>query len=94
MHTASELNKTLPLMVDRNTRLDSSVAGPGNRFAHIYTLVSLTKADVKLEAFREAMRPQLVTMYRSDPSKKSFRERDVELIYQYMDKLANFCLNW
>ena len=40
MEAANALNKTCPIMVDQDTRLDNAVAIPGNIFKYNYTLVN------------------------------------------------------
>ena len=42
---ASELNATLPEMVSRGVRLDEVVAGPGNSFNYIYTILDDASAN-------------------------------------------------
>jgi hypothetical protein len=44
--TASDLNSRLPMMVDKETRLDSTVAGPGKKFMYLYTLVGHNSGDL------------------------------------------------
>jgi len=43
MKAASELNKTCPIMVDKETRLDNAVSLPGQIFQYNYTLVNMGK---------------------------------------------------
>src|SRR5258706_10879123 len=49
MKAASELNKTCPIMVDQDTRLDNAVTLPDNVFQYNYTLVNLDKSQVNID---------------------------------------------
>ena len=86
MAAASELNKTLPMMVDNETRFDSAVAGPGRMFFYSYTLVNMSGADVDPADFAAKMTPKLVNNYRTLPQMKTFRNNKVTLNYIYHDK--------
>jgi hypothetical protein len=44
--TAREMNKTLPMMVDGETRLDSTAAGPGRVLAYNYTLINYVASQL------------------------------------------------
>ena len=43
MKTASEINKSCPIMVDAETRLDNTVALPNKTIQYNYTLVNIEK---------------------------------------------------
>jgi hypothetical protein len=86
VRVADEINKTLPMMVDRDTRIDSTVPGPGNRFTYVCTLVDLVKEDVDSRELEQTVRPRLIANYKSNPQMKELRERRIELHYQYRDK--------
>ncbi len=83
---ANETNKTLPLMVDNETRLDATIANPGNSFTYSYTLVNYTKERVNISDLNERVRPQIIANYKSHPQMQYFRDHNVELHYQYKDK--------
>jgi len=93
VQVANETNKSLPMMIDRETRLDATVAGPGKRFTYSYTLVHLTRNDLDLSAFRTTMQPRLVANYKTHVDMKGFRDENVELHYQYKDKDSNFLID-
>ncbi|MBT6747113.1 MAG: zinc ribbon domain-containing protein, partial [Flavobacteriales bacterium] len=48
METASELNKSCPMMVDSDTRLDNTIALPDNIFQYNYTLVNLELSEINV----------------------------------------------
>jgi hypothetical protein len=87
---AGEINKTLPMMVDSATRLDTVIPGPGEKLTYCYTLVNEEKESVDVAALEKALRPQAISGYKTSTQMKSFREHNVELNYQYKDKKGNF----
>ena len=84
--SAKKLNETLPMQVDKETRLDTTVAGPGKKFTYLYTLPNLTKAECEKAGLIEKMRPTIVNAYKTTPELKYERDHDVELCYEYRDK--------
>ena len=53
MEAASELNKTCPIMVDQDTRLDNAAVFPDNIFQYNYTLVNLDKSEVNIDTVKK-----------------------------------------
>jgi hypothetical protein len=88
--TASEINKSLPMMADRETRLDSTSPAPDKTLIYHYTLISLRAADVQKDTFVKLLRPRIVTMYQTSPTMKTLREGGVTLEYQYYDQAGAF----
>ena len=86
VQAAYATNKTLPMMVDKDTRLDATVAGPGNRFTYSYTLINYTKKNLDIPSLKQYIGPRLLASYKSLDQMKSFRDNHVELNYQYKDK--------
>ncbi|HMP82922.1 MAG TPA: hypothetical protein PKA41_09505 [Verrucomicrobiota bacterium] len=87
---ADTLNKNLPMSVDQETRWDSTLAGPGNRFTYIYTLVNRTKDGLDVPSFIRAIRPGIISGYKTSDEMKTFRKHNVNLHYQYKDKNGEF----
>jgi len=83
---ASQMNKNLPMMIDSETRLDSTMASPGKIFIYSYTVVNYTIAELDVEAFTNAMRPNLVNHTKTSKDMESFRKNKVTLKYNYRDK--------
>jgi hypothetical protein len=90
MQMASEINKTCPMMVDRDTRFDNAVAMPNNSFQYNYTLVNLTKAEISIEAFSKYIEPNVINTVKSNPDMKIFRDNKTTIIYSYQDKNGVF----
>ena len=88
--TASQLNKNLPMMVDKETRLDNTMPGPDKTIIYRYTLINLRAAEVPKDRLITAIRPQAVANYKTSDSMKDFRNNGVTMQYQYSDKSGVF----
>lgn len=88
--TASEINKSLPMMADQETRLDTTSPAPNKTLIYHYTLINMRAADVQKETFVTTLRPKIVTTYKTSPSMKMLRDNGVTLEYQYYDKEGAF----
>lgn len=85
MKTASEINKTMPVMVDQITRLDNVMAMPGKKLAYNYTLLELDPMADAAE-FSQNIRPKLVNGYQTSSDMADLRKAGVTLIYVYRDE--------
>jgi Na+-transporting methylmalonyl-CoA/oxaloacetate decarboxylase gamma subunit len=83
---AATMNKSLPRMIDSETRFDS-VAGTNHEFSYYYTMVNYAKADLdqnKVNAFIVDQRMKLTVNYCT--GMKSFADNKVPVQYVYSDK--------
>jgi hypothetical protein len=85
MQAASELNKTCPIMIDKETRLDNALALPGNVFQYNYTLVNAIKDSIDIASFEEYMKPLITNMVKTNPDLKLYRDNEVTMTYYYKD---------
>lgn len=92
MEAASELNKTCPIMVDQDTRLDNAVALPGNIFQYNYTLVNLYKSEVNIDTVKKYFEPGIINNVKTNPDLKVYRDNKVTMAYYYKDKNGEFVL--
>ena len=88
VETSKQINATLPIQLDSETRLDTTMAGPGNRLTYLYTLVNLSGENLD-EAIVESLKQQLVNNYKTEPSMGAFRSNQVELHYRYRYRDGN-----
>jgi len=92
MAVASELNKTCPVMVDAETRLDNAVALPVNIFQYNYTLVNYEKAGLDTLVIKNKMEPILINLIRTNPQMKYQRDHRTTINYYYKDKYGEYVL--
>jgi hypothetical protein len=92
MSAASELNKTCPFMVDKETRLDNTIALPDNIFEYNYTLVNIVKSQVDEAMLRNYLTPNIVNNTKTNPALRDFRNHKTTLAYNYRDKNGIFIL--
>ena len=92
MEAASELNKTCPVMVDEETRLDNAMALPDNIFQYNYTLINLDKSQVNIDTVKKYIEPGLINNVKTNPDLKVYRENKVTMAYNYKDKNGVFIL--
>ncbi|RZJ31763.1 MAG: hypothetical protein EOO48_01080 [Flavobacterium sp.] len=92
--TASEMNKTLPMNIDRFTRLDNVVSLPGKVFQYNYTILENTKAEVNLDTAKKYIVPPLLNNVKSSPDMKPLRDEDVIFNYNYRDKNGVFVVKY
>jgi len=90
MHAASELNKSCPIMVDQETRLDNTAAYPDNVFQYNYTLVNYVKDSIDSQLFVANMRPLILNNIKTNPDLKAYRDQRVTMAYNYKDKHGEF----
>ena len=90
LEAADEINKSCPMMVDKETRLDNAAALPDNVFQYNYTLINANKSDIDIEDFTIYMEPIIVNNVKTNPDLKIYRENKVTMSYYYKDKNSLF----
>lgn len=78
-----QVNKQLPMTVDRDTRLDSTQAGPGRAFSYHYTLVTAQANEIDKTEFHRAMSSRLLNSVCSNPDMQIFFKNGVIVSYSY-----------
>ncbi|MEO8001765.1 MAG: hypothetical protein ABI644_07805 [Arenimonas sp.] len=86
VQAASETNKTLPMMIDKETRLDSTIAGPGKQWTYFYTLVNYEAGDTTNEQINEILGDKIRNSFCSMKEMKLFIEHEVTMKYKYSAK--------
>lgn len=90
LQAAKEVNKSSPLMVDNETRLDSASILPDNIFQYNYTLINALKEDVDTEQLKDFLEPQITRQIAKNEQLKMFRDREVTMAYRYNDRKGVF----
>jgi len=79
----------LPMMVDGDTRWDSSIAGPGKVFSYKYTLLNLSANQIDGAQFAKNVHPTLTNLICNNPATQIFPDNDVLLNFNYYGKGNN-----
>lgn len=87
---SAEMNSTMPIMVDKDTRLDETTGGPGRSFIYAYSLINNSKENLNLASLEQSMRPRILENYKINEQMKYFRDAEVKLHYRYEDKNGIF----
>ena len=90
MQIASELNKTCPIMVDAETRLDNTIALPDNIFQYNYTLVNIDKASTDTADMKNYLIPTVTNFVKTNPQMKIQRDHKTTINYYYKDKSGQY----
>jgi len=86
MEMASEINKSCPVMIDADTRLDNTVALPDNIFQYHYTLVNVEKATADTSGMKNYLDESITNQVRTNPQMKFQRDHRTTMNYYYKDK--------
>ncbi|MGH8562748.1 MAG: hypothetical protein ACREXW_01155 [Gammaproteobacteria bacterium] len=81
--TASTLNARLPMMVDKDTRLDSTIPGPGKNFTYVYTLPAYRSAELDPATTMAAVTPYVKGNTCGLTDMKGFFKNGISVIYLY-----------
>jgi hypothetical protein len=90
MKVASELNKTCPIMVDSETRLDNAIALPKKIFQYNYTLINIDKKSVDTLEMKNYLGPNITNFVRTNPDMKFQRDNKTIINYCYKDRNGNY----
>ncbi len=92
MEAASEINKSCPIMLDKDTRLDNVLAMPNNSFQYNYTLVNFEDNSIEVDELTDYLRPIIVNNIKTNPDMKWYRDNRVTFLYNYKDMNGIFIL--
>jgi hydrogenase maturation factor HypF (carbamoyltransferase family) len=92
MNIASEINKTCPIMVDSETRLDNTVSLPDKILQYNYTIINVVKDSVNLSNVRSLLEPNIIKSVRNNPQMKTLKDYKTTFNYNYKDKNGQFLL--
>lgn len=83
---ANELNKSCPLTLDSETRLDNVMALPKKTIQYTYTLVNADKSSLNVDEIKKYMEPRIINNAKTSPDMLELRNRKVTINYYYKDK--------
>lgn len=80
---ANQINKSLPLEVDKHTRLDKVTHETARQLTYHYTIVTLRSTDVNKADFEKAMQPELKKKLCESNEMKNLLKSGVSIAYSY-----------
>ncbi len=92
MEAASEINKSCPIMVDKDTRLDNVLAMPNNSLQYNYTLVNFEDNTIAVDELTDYLRPLIVNNIKTNPDMKWYKDNKVTFLYNYKNGEGVFIL--
>src|SRR5665647_1971265 len=72
MEAASEINKTCPTMIDKETRLENTASLPDKTFQYTYTLVHVIKDSVDVQPLQKYLENYILKNVKTNPGLKDF----------------------
>jgi hypothetical protein len=86
---AKGLNQSCPIMLDSETRLDSSSVSAESIFQYHYTLVNMLKVNVNIPELKQYIEPSIINNIKTNDQMKVLRDNSVTFEYIYSDKENN-----
>lgn len=88
LETSKQINAQLPMMVDEETRLDTTICA-GNHMNYKYTLINLSDKDVDKKVFHNEVRKVLVKNQCGNANMVKMLKMGVSYDYMYQDRDGN-----
>jgi len=87
---SSQQNKSLPMMVDKDTRWDTTIPGPGKNWTYIYTLINPESSTYTNAQINEVLGGKIRSGVCSMKEMEAFRKNGVIMKYSYRDHSGKF----
>ena len=88
-NVSAYLNRSAPLTLDADTRLDRVTSGPGHRLSYHYTLTTVQSKAFKRAEFQKLIREPLQAKLCNSKEMRSFLVRGVTISYDYLGNDGN-----
>lgn len=89
MKSANQLNRTLPIILNKHIRLFSVTSSPTEKKLILYFAILDLNREVSEEELTELVRPGLISLYKTSPGLEFARKHNVELVADYIDEYGN-----
>lgn len=89
LRLVSQINQSLPINVDRDTRLDS-VTGVNNRITYNYTLLNIAGASADKQSISTSLDQLVRPKVRTSPKMKKFFNNGISVEYSYFGNDGHF----
>jgi len=81
--TSEKTNKSLPMILSGDIRLESTIPGPGLKLTYLYTLLSYSSTDPNVRAWIQSNRMTVLNGVCTSADMKPFIQYGVQLVYLY-----------
>jgi hypothetical protein len=78
-----QVNARMPMTVDKDTRLDNLLAGPGARFSYNYTIITATSREIDRTYLMNHLQSKVKAGVCSSPDMQVFFKNKVTVGYSY-----------
>jgi hypothetical protein len=90
LEASSQQNKSLPMMVDKDTRWDTTIPGPGKNWTYIYTLTNPELKNISNEKINEVLGSKIRSGVCTMKDMEIFVKNGVTVKYKYRDNDGKF----
>lgn len=91
-NAAIDLNKTCPIMIDNETRLDNAVAVSSHYLQYNYTLVNLSVEEIDTIQAHKIIDSTIINDVKTKPELHMYRDHQVTMAYCYKDKDGKYMM--
>ena len=85
----NEINKTCPIYIDQDTKLENVTILPDNMVRYNITLLNILAKDINKQEFDDFMKPLILNNIKKSSDMDGFRDYNVTIVYQYKDERGN-----
>lgn len=89
---ANELNKSCPLTLDSETRLDNVMAFPDKTIQYTYSLTNMEKSTINVNDLKSYLEPRILNNAKTSPDMQELRDIKTTFKYYYKDKTGSHVL--
>ena len=90
---ANEMNKSCPMMVDEETRLDKVTLPSKTVFQYNYTLINYEKTEIDTVKIKSNLELNIIQLIKTNPQMEYQRQNKVTMNYIYNDKNGDYLMS-
>lgn len=90
---ANEMNKSCPMMVDEETRLDKVTLPSKTVFQYNYTLINYEKTEIDTVKIKSNLEQNIIQLIKTNPQIEYQRQNKVTMNYIYNDKNGDYLMS-
>ncbi|MCK9311369.1 MAG: hypothetical protein M0P26_03725 [Bacteroidales bacterium] len=90
LNKVHEINRSCPVMIDQDTRLDSACIPQHLTLQYDYTMVNVLKDSMDIINFHANLEQSILYSVKQNPELKPYLENNVTIACHYKDRTGNF----